>query len=178
MRRLHMKTGTCNLENSVKSNRNTRTSAFDWFHFFFLIIGGKEKFNAVLPDRNSFSSYWGWDSPQQLCGRVCELMVEECVGWQSALPVVGLVSSADPLASSLGRPSAVDRKIKDLCCGDSWCNSFRISTISLLKCSAGALRQRFPLQSVFHQLSGSTNDSLNGDYRVSMHGWWNTIIAN
>lgn len=59
-----------------------------------------------IPDLNSFSSCWGWDSPQQLGERTGAVMVEECAGLQSALPKEGPVSSADLLASSLGSPSA------------------------------------------------------------------------
>lgn len=59
-----------------------------------------------IPDLNSFSSCWDWDSPLQLGGRTGAWMVEECAGLQSALPVEGPVSSADPLTSSLGSLSA------------------------------------------------------------------------
>lgn len=63
-----------------------------------------------VPDPNSFSSCWDWDSPLQLGGRTGAWMAEACAGLQSALPKEGLVSSADPLASSLGSPSAVNRR--------------------------------------------------------------------
>lgn len=69
-------------------------------------ILGNSGVQGVIPDLNSFSSCWGWDSPLQVGGRTGVVMVKECVGLQSALLMEDQVFSVDLLASFLGSPSA------------------------------------------------------------------------
>lgn len=67
-----------NIQLTKRTNKKCKNLELRLQFCHFCYDGVKKICSGHLPDPNSFSSCWGWGSPQQLDERMGAVMVEEC----------------------------------------------------------------------------------------------------